>query len=62
MRFRFTIRDLLCLVIVVALAVACWTQPSRTMVSDDNRIEAFRLVGGLFVVSGALFVASRRTE
>jgi hypothetical protein len=59
---RFTIRDLLWLVIVVAMAVACWTQPSRTMGSSDNRIEAFRVLAGLFVVSGALFVASRITE
>jgi hypothetical protein len=58
MRLRFTIRDLLWLIVLVALAVACWTEPTQAMPSSDNRIEPFRLLAGLFAASAALFVRS----
>jgi len=58
MRLRFTIRDLLWLTLLLALAVGCWVEPSRVMPDSDNRIAPFRLLAALFCISAVLFTVS----
>jgi hypothetical protein len=57
MKLRFTIRDLLWLILVLALAVGCWLEPGRMMPNGDDRIVPFRFLAILFGIVGVLFVA-----